>query len=518
LVLEVLPTSWTNIYQQGIGVQDMKDDNLSSAIANQTSTETNPSSNNETSISYFRCRRKGIEKRPHRISVVEKARTVFQSHLGRGRWKTAQVAAAILIGLSGMAMAQTARLDSTFASGGIFLTHDTQAFDAVADAVALQSDGKIVVGGEISSLAGVLRLDTNGTLDSNFGTGGMVTINVPSGLGGGVQVVGVAIQIDGKIIAGISTINSGGPKSFSLARLNPNGSLDNSFGSAGLVTTSLFGQQRSPTVIALQPDGRILLAGDGVMARYESNGQLDSGFGSSGFALLTAFSVRAIALQANGQILVGSGGPARDTFPPSTQTSSVAGVIARYNPNGSLDNSFGGIGQVASVVPVSAIAVQSDGRIIAAGGITAKLVAPPAGNDTGFGLVRYNPNGSIDLTFGRRGVVITDFGQSGPLAEAFALALQPNGDIVAAGVAGQKPVGFQSAPSSFGLARYTSIGLLDTSFGSVGRVTTSFGTNTASISALVLQSDGKIVVAGNSGASSQQSFVNNIVVARYLAN
>ena len=77
------------------------------------------------------------------------------------------------------------------------------AFDAVADAVALQSDGKIVVAGEISSLAGVLRLNTNGTLDSGFGAGGMVTINVPSGLGGGVQVIGVAVQIDGKIIAGI---------------------------------------------------------------------------------------------------------------------------------------------------------------------------------------------------------------------------------------------------------------------------------------------------------------------------
>lgn len=260
------------------------------------------------------------------------------------------------------------------------------------------------------------------------------------------------------------------------------------------------------------------MAGDGVLARYDSNGQLDSSFGSAGLAVLAKFDVRAIALQPNGQILIGSGGPPRDAFPPSTQTVSVAGLIARYNPNGSLDTSFGGTGQVASVVPISAITVQGDGMILAGGGITSKLVTPPAVNDTGFGLVRYNPNGSIDLTFGRRGVVITDFGQTAPLAQAFALESQTNGDIVAAGVAGQEPIGFQSAPSSFGLARYSSIGLLDTSFGSVGRVTTSFGTNSASISALVLQSDGKIVVAGNSGASSQQSFVNNIVVARYLAN
>jgi len=437
--------------------------------------------------------------------------------LGRIRKTTAQTSGAILISLSGLAMVQAGGLDSTFATGGIFITRDTQAFDAVADAVALQSDGKIVAAGEISSLAGVLRLNPNGTLDSTFGAGGMVTINVPSGLGGGVQVIGVAIQIDGKIIAGISTINSDGSQSFSLARLDPNGSLDGTFGSAGLVTTFPFGQQRSPTVLALQSDEKILLAGDGIMARYQSNGQLDSTFGSGGLALVTALPVRAIALQPNGQILIGTGGPERDTFPPSTQALSVAGLITRYNPNGSIDRSFGASGQVASVAPVSTIVVQGDGKILAAGGITSILVSPPAGNDIGFALVRYTPNGTLDLTFGRRGVAITDFGQSAPLAEAFALALQTNGDIIAAGVAGQKP-GFQATQSSFALARYTSTGLLDTSFGSAGKVTTAFGTNTASISALVLQSDGKIVVAGNSGTSTQQGFVNNIVVARYLVN
>jgi uncharacterized delta-60 repeat protein len=314
-----------------------------------------------------------MEERPRHISILENtARTILRPRLRRITNTTAQLCSAMLICLSGMAMAQGGRLDSAFATGGIFITHDTLAFDAVADAVALQNDGKIVVAGEISSLAGVLRLNTNGTLDSGFGAGGMVTINVPSGLGGGVQVIGVAIQIDGKIVAGISTINSDGSESFSLARLNPNGSLDGTFGSAGLVTTFPFGQQRSPAVLALQPDGKVLLAGDGVMARYDSNGQLDSTFGSGGLALLTAFSVRAIALQPNGQILIGTGGPERDIFPPSTQTLSVAGVIARYNPNGRLDALFGGTGQVASVVPISAITVQGDGMILAGGGITSK--------------------------------------------------------------------------------------------------------------------------------------------------
>lgn len=148
-----------------------------------------------------------------------------------------QINCAVLICFSGLAMAQAGRLDATFGIGGTFVTHDTQSFDAVADAVALQRDGKIVVAGELNSLAGVLRLNTNGALDTSFGSGGAVTINVPSGLGGGVQVIGVAIQPDSKIVAGISTINSDGSESFSLARLVPNGSMDTTFGTAGIVST-----------------------------------------------------------------------------------------------------------------------------------------------------------------------------------------------------------------------------------------------------------------------------------------
>ena len=99
------------------------------------------------------------------------------------------LASAALLVWTAPAMAQAGQLDPTFGTAGLFITQDTQSFDARADAVAVQSDGRIVVGGEISSLAGVLRLNTNGTLDSSFGSGGMVTINVPSGLGGGFRLL-----------------------------------------------------------------------------------------------------------------------------------------------------------------------------------------------------------------------------------------------------------------------------------------------------------------------------------------
>jgi uncharacterized delta-60 repeat protein len=195
-----------------------------------------------------------------------------------------------------------------------------------------------------------------------------------------------------------------------------------------------------------------------------------------------------------------------------------AGLISRYNSNGSIDTTFGAAGQAASVAAASAIAVQSNGKIVVAGSIIAKLAAPPTGSSAGFGLVRYNANGSIDTTFGTRGVAITIF-SGAPATEPLALALQSNGDILAGGVAGQMPANASSsapAPSSFALARYLNTGQLDTTFGSGGRVTTAFGSNTASISALAVQSNGNIVAVGNSDTNVQGSFVNNIAVARYL--
>jgi uncharacterized delta-60 repeat protein len=445
--------------------------------------------------------------------------TTAHAWLGRVSRDVAILSCSLLLCLD-VAVAQAGQLDTTFGTGGIFITHDAQAFDAAAEAIALQTDGRIVVAGEIGSLAGVLRLNINGMLDLTFGTGGMVNVNVPSGLGGGVQVIGVAIQTDGKIVAGISTVNSGGSKAFLLARLEANGALDSSFGGTGLVTTLPFGRQLSPTVLALQPDGKILLAGDGAMARYDTTGQLDATFGTSGIAVLSVRSVTAIALQSNGQILIAGGGPARDSFPPAPifQTLSIAGLISRYNSNGSIDTTFGAAGQAASVAAASAIAVQSNGKIVVAGSIIAKLAAPPTGSSAGFGLVRYNANGSIDTTFGTRGVAITIF-SGAPATEPLALALQSNGDILAGGVAGQMPANASSsapAPSSFALARYLNTGQLDTTFGSGGRVTTAFGSNTASISALAVQSNGNIVAIGNSDTNVQGSFVNNIAVARYL--
>jgi uncharacterized delta-60 repeat protein len=237
----------------------------------------------------------------------------------------------------------------------------------------------------------------------------------------------VAIQSDGKIVAA----GTGIPGGEQVARFNTNGSLDTTFGTAGVAALQLNG-----ALLALQSNGKIIVAGQGpgnswnFLARLNSNGQLDSAFGSGGLAPLQTFGSDAIALQADGKILVASS----------------TGSLARYNNNGSVDKTFGIFGQAASIASPSAIAVQSDGKILVAGTDTSKVSA--SGNSIGFGLVRFNTDGSIDTTFGTHGGAITGFSKT-TATNAFAVTLQPNGDIVAAGQAGNS----NPLTEAFALAR-----------------------------------------------------------------
>jgi uncharacterized delta-60 repeat protein len=441
-----------------------------------------------------------------RCSVSE--RGLAQLSLGARR-VLVFLACAIVVASSTVAMAQAGQLDSTFGTGGIFTTSFVQT-DATMDiAAAIQSDGKIVVGGSTPGGAALARLNTNGTLDSSFGTGGIVNNSFDNVLG---LVVGIAIQSDGKILAFAPGFEGG-----ALGRFNVDGSVDSSFGGDGFaVSKALDSGPGIRSALALQADGKILVTGSGQIGRFTSEGQLDATFGSSGIAPLSNPIATAIALQSDGKILVATGfGPPTQLFASPSLPNSQASAIARYNTDGSLDTTFGISGQAACVASASAIAIQSDGKIVVAGGITSQLLT--TGNQTGFGLVRYNSNGKVDGTFGKAGGVITGFGNTFPAGSAFALAIQSNGDIAVAGQAGSSSGnGFGS--SSFALARYTSKGKLDTSFGSKGTVTTAVGQgNISFVSALVLQSDGKIVVAGNFGPPAQEGFVDNFAIARYLA-
>ena len=345
-----------------------------------------------------------------------------------------------------------------------------------------------------------------GDLDTTFGTGGRVVTD----FGGSEETPALALQPDGRIVvAGSSFLFFG--FNFALARYNPDGTLDLSFGQGGRVLTS-FGRSERARSLALQPDGRIVVAGssgfDFALARYNPDGSLDSSFGVGG-KVTTDFSgtgrfeeeAHAVALQPDGKIVVA--GTADEVGPGDFDF-----ALARYNLDGSLDSSFGVAGLVltdlngnGSFDEASALVLQPDGKIVVAGSVEAPR-GPGLGFGVDFALARYNPDGSLDSSFGVAGVVLTDLNGNGSFDRAHAVALQPDGKIVVAG---------SSSDGGFALARYHPDGSLDSSFGTEGVVLTDVG---GEARALVLQADGKIVVAGSGAGSSNADFA----LARYNAN
>jgi uncharacterized delta-60 repeat protein len=355
--------------------------------------------------------------------------------------------------------------------------------------LAIQPDGKILVAGtmgpigQTSARGVVLRLNTSGLLDISFAGSGIAAFKFgPLGS----TIAGIALQSDGKIVvAGTAQLGDS-----ELLRLNSDGSLDTAFGSGG--TVNLFPSALGP--VALQSNGGIVLVMQVVnpssvqMRRYDTNGQLDTTFGTGGIAPLV-FGGTAMAVQGDDKILVASNGAS-------------GSVLTRYTISGALDTSYGISGQ-ASAMTATAITLQRDGQVVAAGTVTRQ---PGLNfNSTGFGVVRIGTNGVADTTFGVHGGVVTAFSNL-PVTGANTVAIQGDGKIVAAGGAGVAP----QSTEYFALARYFATGQTDITFGLGGTVTTKFGDNVlASISAVGIQSDGKIIAAGGTSAG-------NFVVARYL--
>jgi uncharacterized delta-60 repeat protein len=387
-------------------------------------------------------------------------------------------------------MAHAGDLDPAFGTGGIVTTANTS-----ANAAALQSDGKIAVAGSIANnqnfqQPGLLRYNTNGSLDPNFGTGGKVLIG---GTNAG-PAFAAAVQTDGKIIAAA-------PANLRLKifRFNTNGSPDTTFGTNGVVTIQAAGLFLPPASggMAVQPDGKIMVVTGRLAARLLADGQLDVTFGSNGAA--PTLGGDSVALLPNGEILIGD-----------------SSVMSLYRTNGSLVINFGVHGQTPGFASngvggfvVSTSATGTATKIITVSTLTTSPSLTFAQSISGFLLARYNGDGTIDTSFGAHGGVATPF-PGNILSQAFAVALQTNGDIVAAGQTALTDVDAIPGPSDFGLARYTATGALDTTFGNGGFVSTAFGTSEASANTVLIQTDGKIVAVGNSD--------NGTTIARYLAN
>jgi uncharacterized delta-60 repeat protein len=392
-------------------------------------------------------------------------------------------------------------------------TSDATAFDPsrasidVGHSTVVQRDGKIVVAGisrrGSQSDFALARYTASGKLDSSFGRAGLLLMDIAREASGAAAV---AEQADGKLVVAGAAWVSERQGAFSVSRYTPRGALDASFGRGGTVLTA-FRKPRPGKFaeiwmggLALQRDGRIVAAGRTIdvnvtriaLARYTRTGTLDPTFGKRGKVeiepgSLRGMGVRALALQRDGRIVVAG-------YSPSSHGRASHFAVARLTSRGAIDRSFGNYGRVTTVFgywsEASAVAIQADGKIVAAGSVEI------AHAGTQLGLARYLPSGLPDPSFGTDGTVLTDFA-----LESFReieIVIQPDGRIVVACSL--------DGPRRFGLGRYAVDGTLDPTFGEGGKVRTRFRAGSGA-HAVALQRDGKIVAAGSAGG--------DFAVARY---
>ena len=402
-------------------------------------------------------------------------------------------------------------VDTSFGVGGIAIT-DFNGRDDRGQSVVVQPDGKTLLGGLAYNTSGtrdfaLARYSANGTLDSTFGVGGRVTTDLAGGDDYGQSL---AVQADGKVLlAGYALNPVSGTNDFAVVRYNANGTLDYSFGVAGKVLTPIGSADEEAYALVIQSDAKFVAAGhsyngsnwDFALVRYNPDGSLDNSFGNGGKVLTPVGGnndfANALAMQPDGKLLAAGSsvnGGNYDDF-----------ALVRYNADGSLDSSFGSGGKVVTSISVAnydfanALAIQPDGKLVAAG--QSNNVS-----NWNFSLVRYNANGSLDSSFGTGGKVMTSMGTT--FAGANALAVQSDGKLVAAGHSAD------SSYTDFALARYNANGTLDSSFGNGGKAITPIGRSSDYINALAIQPDGNLVAAGFTNNGSNLDFA----LVRYNAS
>lgn len=393
--------------------------------------------------------------------------------------------------------AQPGTLDPSFGNEGIVTTDLPEGPDFFSR-LKIQKDQKIIVLGDLSySDAGIIleRYLPDGTLDSSFGENGIVNTRSHYFFND------LALQNDGKILIGGN--QNVYPQSLVLMRFLPDGNLDSTFGENGMVIGDFGGWKQSAGRLAIQPDGKIVTAGNfyedeysiaDLVTRYNPDGSLDKSFGQRGFTIIEdGVTAPGLALQQDGKIVIGGSDYTGDN-------SHRKFYLARLTPEGSLDSSFDGDGQVFTDFGkdgdyISDIAIQPDGRIVAVGSS-----GQPGWNGTipFIALARYNTDGRLDQSFGEGGKVSI---QLQDYSQANAVALQQNGKIVITGF-----VSFEN--SNYVVARLLENGSLDPAFGTGGITITEVRTTNDRAMDVDLQKDGKIVVGGSP----------DITLARYIGD
>ena len=376
--------------------------------------------------------------------------------------------------------------------------------------MAIQEDGQIVVAGNsygpatnYESQFGVVRLNgSDGSMDTSFGGGdGSITIG-PAGSGGTAAARSVAVQSDGQIVvagyrAGPDTSNQ---YLAGVVRLNGSeGSLDTSFGGDGIVTFGFGSESNFASSVAMQSDGRIVVAGTsydsgtnyqqiGVARLNGGDGSLDLSFGGDGSVTFgpsgASDSASALAIQGDGQIVI-----AGYAYGPATNYQTHFHVLRLNGHDGSLDPSFDADGTLTTNVGgidsySNAVALRSDGRIVVGGS------AVTTTGNSAFAVARYHQDGALDSSFDGDGMVLTTIGRRGLPSFGSGMAVQSNGKIVMVGM-------LRDGSDKFVVVRFNANGSFDTSFGIGGSVTVApAGGVYDSATAVAVQSDGQIVVAG----------------------
>jgi uncharacterized delta-60 repeat protein len=393
-----------------------------------------------------------------------------------------------LVLLSGIAGAAGGQLDPSFDGDG-WTTTDLGGNDEVND-VAVQNDGRIVAAGLRSDDFGLVRYNSDGSLDTSFGDSGMVGTDFG---GYDENALAVALQADGKIVVvGSSSLY------FAVARYNSNGTLDTSFGDHGSVITD-FGVAAAPRDVAIQSDGKIVVVGASVdgggsvgfaLARYTTDGSLDPSFGGDG-QVTTDFGRAAladgVALQADGKIVAAG-------YSGRLDSDASDFALARYNADGSLDRTFGTSGMVITdlggVDYAVEVAIHKDGRIVAAG------ASRSSSGRVMFAVARYHRKGTLDNSFSGDGRTVEDAGAN---LIVHAMTLQDDAKAI---LAGSRAVEAPGSPQRPILVRIGKSGLLDSTFDGDGRLMLDhFDSTWAEARAVTMQSDGRIFVGGVVGGS-----------------
>jgi uncharacterized delta-60 repeat protein len=384
-------------------------------------------------------------------------------------------------------------LDATFGNGGFANVPLSVSSSANLPDMLVQPDGKVVaVAGSQTNMTtwSVTRTLSSGTPDPNFGTNGMVDTTFPGSNGGYAN--GVAVQPDGKLVVVGTVLAAGARDSWGIARYNPDGTLDTTFGTGGLVQIRFSGEAGWAYDVAVLPDSELLVGGmrqdpsGFAVARLTSTGQVDTTFGSGGVASVNPdpthnwynTSGQAMTAQPDGKILM-TGIANFNSLP-----------VVRFNANGTLDTTFNGtgiqlipeaaFGSSANSVEGDSLAVQADGKIVVVGSANTS-----SSNYSNWVTARLNSDGSLDTSFNGGGVSVLNLIGNAPSAHD--VVVQPDGKILVGGQHVIVGTGFYPA-----LARYNPDGTLDNSFNGTGELLVSPTGPFQTVWAIAMQADGTL--------------------------